>query len=452
MSISSSIDIRKISFVLHFVVIVFQSFFFTQEIACLDADFANDGWYRHESWKNSSSHSSSSSGADITVTEKTQFLHKQLAYSVVCAHELCEDPSSNVAAFGISLHRKDNHSVIAHIPFPLLFSSGRLAETLPSSVNIATIDERFSKTLDIRTPKEQLLEYVHFIVDTLGLKFDKLDKVIEALKSNKPDQLPGIPGLHLESGELDVPLGYIKHCEQRFIFELIHNPVLIEKVKEIIMQKSPASDAYISLDIITYNDMCQRCFAACDSCILHLQAMIGYDVFINISSFRPFRINVNASENAGFTRGEKTYASYEDYTQMPHFEGTASSIIKNRGKIFQFFNTWMLDAQREISRRKYIRSVVHAFSDDAPLIFEDLPMQLRLRANPKQFMWSNVSQSLQGLQKIKGDISPTLSEEIQRIKALIEEAHTVSAKPLNEQIEKLGKQKEDLLQLLPVLK
>ena len=49
-------------------------------------------------------------------------------------------------------------------------------------------------------------------------------------------------------------------------------------------------------------------------------------------------------------------------------------------------------------------------------------------------------------------MTPPLSEEIQRIKALIEEAHTVSAKPLNEQIEKLGKQKEDLLQLLPVLK
>ena len=75
-------------------------------------------------------------------------IHEELAYNVVCAHELCEDPSSNTAAFGFSAHKSDG-TVIKTIKFPLLFSSGKLAPLTPKDLDISTINKRFSKTLDI---------------------------------------------------------------------------------------------------------------------------------------------------------------------------------------------------------------------------------------------------------------------------------------------------------------
>lgn len=168
----------------------------------LDQAFANDAYYRRDSW------------VIEPVKESFHLFHKQLAYSVVCAHELCEDPSSNIAAFGFSTHKADG-TVLAYVSFPLLFSSGKLAPNLPSILNICTLDERFSKTLDVLSPRQQLIEFVRFIYNHLELKFETLDQVQATLIANeKSDQLPGVPVLRLQSGDLDVPLGYVKHCEQ----------------------------------------------------------------------------------------------------------------------------------------------------------------------------------------------------------------------------------------------
>lgn len=131
------------------------------------------------------------------------------------------------------------------------------APNLPSILNICPLDEHFSKILDILSPRRQLVEFVGFICDHLKLKFDALDQVQKKLVTSKEsDRLPGIPMLRLRSGDLDVPLGYVKHCEQCLIFELFRNPALIERALGILLERTTDAPLFISLDIITYNDMC----------------------------------------------------------------------------------------------------------------------------------------------------------------------------------------------------
>ena len=67
------------------LIFVFVQVAFVQGVVSLDQFFAEDAYYRKDSWLKK------------PVEENLHLFHKQLAYSVVCAHELCEDPSSNIA-------------------------------------------------------------------------------------------------------------------------------------------------------------------------------------------------------------------------------------------------------------------------------------------------------------------------------------------------------------------
>ena len=245
-------------FVISFILLLYV----TQKAICVDANFASDAYYRFKSWQHTT-----------VMKESTHHIHQQLAHSVVYAHELCEDPSSNIAAFGFSIH-DEGGTILKNVAFPLLFSSGKLIPMLPRSLNVVTIDERFSKTLDILSPREQLVGYIDFITNTLDLAFEKLAEVRSSLNGViEPDQTLSIPVLRLESGGLDIPLGHVKHCEQCFIYELYRNPILLESTLRVLTQETTKkSEYYISLNILTYNDMCQRCFAACDRFLPILKA------------------------------------------------------------------------------------------------------------------------------------------------------------------------------------
>lgn len=422
-------SIRNIKYIIVWLVFTFTQISFATQ--SLDSAWANNKFYRIDSWKLCSS------------TNQHLFtLHQKLAYSVVCTHELCEDPSSNTAAFGFSVHKKDG-TVLKSIEIPLLFSSGKLAPGLPSFLNVSTIDELFSKSFDISSPRERLVRYVKFVSETLGLQFDQLDKVCTKLSDKScTDKSPGIPTLRLESGELDVPLGYIRHCEQCFFFELIDNPDLLQRVLKALLSEV-AGASYISLNILTYNDMCQRCFAGCTKflTILQTQTKVASVIPIShvfISSFRPFEIKISDTQSAGFTRGTKKCNTYEEYSQLPSCN---SDIIIPHGdnlNIFQFYNPWMLEAQRDIDLKKHIRSAIQALSDNVPFIYEDIPENLQTRKSKKQLSLSGAVDSIKALEQVKGDVSDVRKKEIERVKALINEAYETLLQPLSDQIQKLN--------------
>ena len=399
----------------------------TQASDPIDKLFAMDQHYRTTSWI-------------PTPSKESVAIHEELAYSVVCAHELCEDPSSNIAAFGFSAHKSDG-TVIKTIKFPLLFSSGKLAPSTPKDLDISTINERFSKTLDILSPREQLIEYLKFIQENLDLSFNNLNDVINNLIIIS-DKSSGIPTLKLDSGSTDIFLGYVKHCEQCFLFELFRNPNLLEKTIKKLFEGDVSS---ISLDILTYNDMCQRCFAGCDRFFPMLENTIeqvqGKKIPLNIfiSSFRPFEIHIDKDNSAGFTRGEKKINDYEQFNISTKFNHSDTNVIKYRKNIFQFFNLWMLESQKNIERKKYIRSAIQALSDNVPFIFEPLPTEpLNLRRNTKQLSLSGAISAMENLYRVKGIIPSDIEDEISKVNSLINEAYQILTKPLQDEIAKLN--------------
>jgi len=167
-----------------------------------------------------------------------------------------------------------------------------------------------------------------------------------------------------------------------------------------------------------------------------------------ISSFRPFEINVSKDTPCGFTRGAKKCTDYELFiAQLPTFEASNVEIIVHRDKLFQFFNHWMLEAQRNIERKKCIRSIIQALSDSSPLIYEDLPEILLPRKNKTQISLPNALLASQTLQKIQGTPSTGVSEEMQKIQPLVGAAHKALIIPLDEQKGKLDKAAQDIVDL-----
>lgn len=106
----------------------------------------------------------------------------------------------------------------------------------------------------------------------------------------------------------------------------------------------------------------------------------------------------------------------------------------------------MLEAQRNIERKKYIRSAIQALSDGTSFVFEPLPSEpLKLRRNTKQLSLSGAITAMENLQRVQGAISPNISGEISRVSSLIREAHQILTKPLHDEIVKL----DSLLGKLP---
>ena len=183
--------------------------------------------------------------------------------------------------------------------------------------------------------------------------------------------------------------------------------------------------------------MCQRCFASCDRYLPELQeATKGIPVRIYVSSFRPFEINISKSNSAGFTRGLKKCSDYEKFSEQEvTFEGLASGVVKSRESIFQFFNPWMLDAQRYIERKKCIRSMIRAMSDVVPFIYEGLPEVLQVRRNKTQISLRDVAQAFENLKKVQGQPSDEITKEIEKVRALAVKAHEALTMPLKEKIQ-----------------
>ena len=98
----------------------------------------------------------------------------------------------------------------------------------------------------------------------------------------------------------------------------------------------------------------------------------------------------------------------------------------------------MLESQRNIERKKYIRSAIQALSDNVPLIFEAIPTEpLKLRKNTKQLSLSGAISAMENLQRVKGTIPPDIIDEISKVNSLINEAYQILTKPLQDEIAKL---------------
>lgn len=314
-----------------------------------DMIWADDKEYRENSW--------------VGISDFTNYpVHKELAEDVVFSHELCESNDSNIAAFGFSLYGKDR-KIKNYVKFHVMLSSGKVIQVHPF-LKISTVNDFFTGRNSIYSPKQQMLAFINNLQTNKKLVFNKIEEVKRALEKQSDSN-----SIRLEDNPLDVHLGYIKHCEQCFIFDLLTSQKLND-IADVLRLKDITEGDYVSFDILTYNDMCQRCFAGCKIFKEKLENMLykivnrNIPLKIYISSLRPFEIVVDKDQTNGYTRGEITIAKFnldnvkqckalpKDRSKLSILEET----LLNSFDVVQFFNPWMLDAQTKLLYKLIIRA------------------------------------------------------------------------------------------------
>lgn len=287
--------------------------------------------------------------------------HRDSAESVARAHRFCSDKSSNVAAFAICLHRAGG-SILASAQLPYVVSSGDQKSGGTSGVSTVLVKEMFLKSYDGLSPLQAEINFVDFIAakNSWG-ELSEIKSALEArlLRSGVLD----IPDLTFSSNpseqQKDQLLGSILHCEQAVLVKsMLSDQFLSNWISNLkpVNFGSPNDVDFLSLDIITYNDMCPKCFFTCFNCRRELEVRINealkkfckwpasqstIPLRVFVSSFRPYAVGSGEEHTRvcqTCTRKQKPCSKYcEFHAHTP----SAYRVSDFSAEILQFFNPWM---------------------------------------------------------------------------------------------------------------
>lgn len=357
----------------------------------------------------------------VDISNANYPLHQKFAKSVVLAHAICDSDASNTAAFGFSLHKADGG--IVTIDFPFVLSSGELRSLKPQEPVLKTVTSLFTDPISIHPPKNRLVKFIEFL-QTNGLNFYKLGEAKTALL-NQTVSPRTTDNLRLDD-EADIFIGYVKHCEQCFIFTLINDSsLLLREVVDGLNLQSVANGDYLSFDILTYNDMCQRCFGGCQVfqrlLAAKLQGLVpgvNIPVRIHVSSIRPFAIQIGKGLSFGYTRGETDPANYTEFSVPPSNHGNED------GEIIQFVNPWMNQEIAELEAKQAIRAIHHSIVGTTIPFWEPISRVVSLKLNNIKPSDCNkaVSQFSAAIRQMTSENRANIAAEIQVIKPEIEES------------------------------
>ncbi len=159
-------------------------------------------------------------------------------------------------------------------------------------------------------------------------------------------------------------LGKILHCEQVVLFKMLTDAEILNQLVDGLISKMHTSEIgfffennpQITLDIVTYNDMCSKCFATCYNMQQRLQSSVNALLFdkldrlhifptsfpvpvtILISSFRPFKL-----DDCHYTRGIKgDFDNLIQYhTEYKFALPPQQSVSIGQKRVLQVFNPWI---------------------------------------------------------------------------------------------------------------
>ena len=215
--------------------------------------------------------------------------------------------------------------------------------------------------------------------------YNVVDRCLEIIKTNNSSELSRIPSrarAHHESShgggseDVDVVLNKVLHSEQVFLYRAITGDgifnfmidSLLKKERALNMLKEP--EAFITFDILTYNDMCTKCFSTCyhmaDILAANINKIImkklkekeifsdifnsrkgqAFHVGILVSSFRPYVTSRKAKRDG--------YHFYKD----ADFVNPMRPRPKNN-KVDQFFNPWISQHIFCCEFSDFIKSINH---------------------------------------------------------------------------------------------
>lgn len=281
--------------------------------------------------------------------------HLHASEDVVRAQRFCSDKSSNVAAFAISLHNPDGSVVVAQLPY--VVSSGD-QKAIGSGISTVLVKEMFLKSYDGLSPLDAEIQFIKFVRETNGYhELEELERVLADRKKAMRGFLVA-PDLTFSSRPEDQPkdklLGSILHCEQAIVAKsVLSKQFLANWMGNNFEVCSFEKGSFLSFDIITYNDMCPKCFSTCLKVRKRLEESINailqekyasklkesLPLRIFISSFRPYA--VDAGQHTRICSACKTKKVCSDYMVFHEHLPPEGYKVDLSAPILQFFNPWV---------------------------------------------------------------------------------------------------------------
>lgn len=208
--------------------------------------------------------------------------------NVVKTHMACNKPMSNTALFGITIYGKDTLPQV--IPYDCIISSGKLGSV--QGISCLNAKELIGNTSENYLP---FFNNIFSLNPFLKIKHSQGD-LISFLKSHIEVSIEGLINDKTYGSEINSFL----HCEQTFINKLLLDPETSFIKKLQTLQLVSENITHITFDIITYNDMCPKCFSTCLTSLEQLKTILYNALHITdtsipfsiiVSSFRPYRID-----------------------------------------------------------------------------------------------------------------------------------------------------------------
>lgn len=285
--------------------------------------------------------------------------HFQASEHIVKAQRFCSDKSSNIAAFAISLHNLDSSSVVV-AQLPYVVSSGD-QKAASSGISTVLVKEMFLKSYDGLSPLDAEIQFIRFVRE-INNEDHELKELEQALVDRKGDmqEILAVPDLTFSSrpGDhtKDKLLGSILHCEQAIVAKsVLSKQFLANWIGSNFEACSFEEGSFLSFDIITYNDMCPKCFFTCSNVREKLKESINVilqekypsklkdplSLRIFISSFRPYAVGgkeLHTRVCDACKSKKKVCSDYTIFHNHVPFEGYKVDV---NAQILQFFNPWM---------------------------------------------------------------------------------------------------------------
>lgn len=283
--------------------------------------------------------------------------------------------TSNLAIVGISVHNPDNSKSI-YVAFPhLVYSTYDTLEDTPSldDTRVSFMSIADMMRADIAEGKTRAHRISDFISHLFLFSYTRdwglyagIRKCSEIIGRGKPEEMSRIP--------VHPSIASVLHSEQVFLYRTLISEGIFNFMIGDLFKKSDIIEllqlpgSYITFDILTYNDMCPKCFSTCyhmastlaaniNKSLIYHAKMIGafasifdsrggkpFDVNILVSSFRPYQTSRR-------TTGEGYYL----YSKaIP-----ANTVIERAAveKVSQFFNPWIAQHVFNYEFNNFVRSI-----------------------------------------------------------------------------------------------
>jgi hypothetical protein len=292
------------------------------------------------------------------VLSSQQFeFHHVAAESVAKSQSFCVNKESNIAAFAICVHNLDG-SIAATAALPYIVSSGD-QKSGSSGISTVLVKEMFLKLYDGLSPLDAEIQFVDFVEQRNGYK--ELEPIKQELIKRKSQvkSVLAIPDLTFTTDPTnDKLLGSILHCEQAVLVKtMLSDSFLIGWIGKNFDSCVFNPGSFLSFNVITYNDMCPKCFFTCTNIHKDLEKKINDTIMrmypskfksslplrIFISSFRPYAVDADKHTRACM----KCISSKKPCTDYMMFhEHTPVNLHRKvlDALILQFFNPWMASA------------------------------------------------------------------------------------------------------------